>query len=83
MPSSCFSVGSCGLLVRMLTASDSLTSTVPGLFIRLDLQTVQQLIEAAEEIDHRHHFDDPLVVQSQLPHRGSMDVDSILAPHDR
>ena len=65
----------------MLTASKFLTSAMPGPFIDFDLQTTQELIEAAEQIDNGHYLENAFLIQSELPHRGSMDSDSVFTPH--
>jgi hypothetical protein len=42
--------------------SDGRPSAVPGLFVRLDLQAVHQLVEAAEQVDHCHELEDRRIV---------------------
>jgi hypothetical protein len=59
------------------TAARRLRSAVPGLLVWLDPQTIHELVEAAEQIDDRHELEDALIVQPQLPHRGSVDLQSI------
>ena len=59
-----------------------LASAVPWFFVGLDLKTFQEIVKATEKVDHRHQFDDCFIVQPQLPHRGSVDMDSILTTHD-
>ena len=73
------------LMLVALSAHGAIASAspVPGLFIRLDLKPLQQIVEAAEEIDHRHQLNDSLIVQTQLPHRGSVHGDSVFTPDDR
>jgi hypothetical protein len=56
------------------TATLFSSSAVPGLLVGLDLKAVHQLVEAAEQIDDGHQLEDSFVVQSQLPHRGSVNL---------
>src|SRR6266545_1798864 len=58
-------------------------SAVPGLLVGLDAEPVHQLVETAEQLDDRHELKDPLVVQSQLLHRRSVDLQSVVAAVDR
>lgn len=59
--------------------SCSSCSTVPRLLVRLDEQTVHELVQAAKQVDNCHQLDDGFVVQAQLLHRRSMDSQSIVA----
>jgi hypothetical protein len=59
----------------------ALSSPVPGLFVWLHLQTIEELVEPAEQVHHCHQLHDPLIVQAKLPHRGSMHGDSIFTAH--
>ena len=65
----------------MRTAFGMLTSTIPRFFIWLDPQAIHQLVKPAEEINHLHELEQPFVIQSQLMHRRSVDILSILAAH--
>ena len=47
---------------RMPPAFCSLTSTIPRFFVGFDAQAVHQLVETAEQVNHSHQFDHPLVV---------------------
>ena len=57
-----------------------LASPIPWLFVRLHLQAIQELVESCEQVDDGHEFYYPLVVESQLPHRGSMHLNSVATP---
>src|SRR6266536_5898847 len=52
-------------------------STVPGLLVQLDAESVHQLVEASEQVHDSHEFEDAFVVQPKLPHRGSVHLESI------
>ena len=67
----------------MRPAPCGLPSPIPGLLISLDGQSVHQLVEAAEQIDDGHQLQHPFIIQTQLPHRGSVNVQSVLAAVDR
>src|SRR5690349_18697134 len=60
-----------------------LASTVPGLLVRFDPESIHELIEAAEQVHDRHQFKDTFVVKPELPRRGSVHVESIDAAVDR
>ena len=64
------------------TALEYLASAIPRLLVRLDLKPFEEIVEATEQIDHSHQFNDCLIVQAQLPHRGSVNVDSVFATVD-
>ena len=65
----------------MHTALDQLSSTVPWLIVHFHLKTRQQFVQSAEQIHDSHKLQDSLVIQALLPHRGSMDRDSVVASH--
>ena len=44
--------------------SDGRASSIPGFLIELDSQAVHQLVEATEQINHRHQFEHGLVIQA-------------------
>ena len=44
--------------------SDGRASSIPGFLIALDSQAVHQLVEATEQINHRHEFEHSLVIQA-------------------
>lgn len=48
-------------------------SPIPWFFVRFDLQAVIELVEAREQVDHGHDLEDCLIIQPELPHRGSVD----------
>ena len=58
---------------------DFLPSPIPGFFIGLDSQSIDQLIKAAEEVNYRHQFEKSRIVQPKLPRRGSMYGKSVIA----
>ena len=64
----------------MLTAFKFLASPVPGLFVHFYLQSVQKLIEPTEQLNNTHELKYSFVIQPELPHRESMNRDSILTP---
>jgi hypothetical protein len=55
------------------------SSAVPRFLVGLDLEAVHQLVVAREEIDDRHQFDYPFIVQPVSPHRGDVDAQSVVA----
>jgi hypothetical protein len=59
---------------------DGRPSAVPGLLVRLDLQAVHQPVEPAEQVDHRHELEDRRIIQTQLLHRRSVNLESVSAP---
>ena len=64
----------------MLTASrQDLASAMPRLLISLNLQAAHQLAESAEQIDNGHQLENRVIVQPQLPHRGSVYFQSVVA----
>ncbi len=67
----------------MLTAFLVLPSPVPRFLVHLHLQALQQLVQAGENVHHRHEFEYALIIQPELPHRGSVNFNSVLAPANR
>ena len=65
----------------MHTAFQLLPSPVPRFIIHFNLQSVHQFVEAAEKIDHSHDFEYRFVIEPQLPHRGNVDRESVVASH--
>ncbi len=66
----------------MRTAFMVLASPIPWLLVYLHLQPVEQLVQSGEQIDDRHEFQHTFIVQPKLPHRGSMNFNSVLASAD-
>ncbi len=62
----------------MLTAFRLPASAIPGFFVRLNLQAIVELVETTEQIDDGHQFEYGFIVQAQIPHRGSMNRDSVI-----
>lgn len=54
-------------------------SPVPWLFVRLHLQPVVEFVETGEQVNNGHQFEYRLVIQSQVPHRGSVHPYSVIA----
>jgi hypothetical protein len=48
----------------MRPAFKVLASSVPGLFVHFHLQSIEQFIEPAEEIDNPHEFEYGFIIQS-------------------
>ena len=67
----------------MHTAFESSSSPVPGLLVRLDPQAIHQLAETTEQINDRHQLQYGFIIQPQLLHRRSMDLESVPAAKDR
>jgi hypothetical protein len=65
----------------MHTAFLFLASSMPWLVVHFDLQSVHQLVEAAEKIDHGHNFENCFVIKPQFSHRGNMYGESVVASH--
>lgn len=59
--------------------SGARASAVPRLLVRLYLKAVHELVEAAEQVDYGHQLQNSFVVQTQLLHRRSMDLQSVVA----
>ena len=59
-----------------------LSSAVPGLIIGHRTCTKIKRIQSGVEIDYRHHLNNRLIVKSKIPHRGSVYVNSVGAPHN-
>ncbi len=67
----------------MLTAFARLASTLPRLFVHLDLKPFKQIGIAGTKVDHRNELQDSLVIKAELPRRGSVDGQSVVAAQDR
>ena len=59
------------------TARRRLPSAVPGFLVGFDAEPIHQLVVPAEEVHDGHQFEYAFVVQTELPHRGSVHVESI------
>ena len=62
----------------MHTASPGSSSPVPRLLVGFDLEPIHEPVESTEEIDDGHQLKDAFVVETELPHRGSMDGQSVV-----
>ncbi len=51
---------------------------VPGSLIRLELQADVQLVEAPIRVHHCEQFEDRLVIEAAMAHRGHVDADTVL-----
>ncbi len=47
------------------------------------METLIEVIEPAEEVDHGHQFKNPFIVQAKFPRRGSVNGDSVVASQHR
>ena len=57
----------------MRTASArELSSPIPGIFVWLYVQSIEQFVEAAEQVHYRHQLYARFIIKAKLPHRGSM-----------
>ncbi len=68
---------------RMPTAFEALPSPEPRFFVEFQLETLVEVIEPAEEVDHGHQFENPFIVQAEFPHRGSVNGNSVVASQHR